>query len=176
MVNVELKKAVKEVLDQLSAVLSQISAEDYCKPVETLNNSTIGQHIRHTLEFFHCLIHGHISGTVNYDNRNHDKSIETDKAQALSSLTMIKKFIDQLSENLVFKLEIDYGIDEDLGNTIDTNFNRELAYNIEHAIHHMAIIKIGINAICPYIALPENFGVANSTVKYHKKQVHTPKS
>jgi len=53
---------------------------------------------------------------------------------------------------------------------IKTNALRELAYNIEHAIHHMAIIKIGINEVSPYILLPSAFGVASSTIRHLKKQ------
>jgi hypothetical protein len=43
---------------------------------------------------------------------------------------------------------------------------RELAYNIEHTIHHMAIIKQSIIEHFTYIDLPEYFGVASSTVRY----------
>lgn len=170
MVNIELKNAVKGVLEQLAAVVGQMSQSDFKKPVSTLNNATVGQHVRHTLEFFTCLLDGHISGVVNYDKRNHDKSIEQDKSQALTSLNSIITFIEKVKENYQFKLEVDYGIDTDLSSSMDTNLNRELAYNIEHAIHHMALIKIGIQAICPQVSLPANFGVANSTVKYNRSQ------
>lgn len=170
MVNIELKNAVKNVLDQLAAVMSQISEKDFKKPIDTLNNATVGQHIRHTLEFFTCLLDGYINGVVNYDKRNHDKGIETDKSQALTTLSGITSFIEKVDENHYFKLEVDYGIDMELTSSIATNFNRELAYNIEHAIHHMALIKIGIQAICPHVDMPANFGVANSTVKYNKSQ------
>ncbi len=168
MVNIELKNAVKSVLDQLSTVITQINEQDFVKPVATLNQATVGQHIRHTLEFFTCLLNGHITDVVNYDKRDHDKSIEQNKAQALATLSNISHFIDKIENNNSFKLEVDYGIDTDLNCVIETNFNRELAYNIEHAVHHMAIIKIGVQAVCPYVEIPANFGVANSTVKYKK--------
>lgn len=170
MVNIELKNAVKNVLDQLAAVVYQISEKDFKKPVDTLNNATVGQHIRHTLEFFTCLLDGYINGTVNYDKRNHDKGMERDKAQAMTTLSSIISFIDKVDENYRFKLQVDYGIEADLTCSIETNFNRELAYNVEHAIHHMALIKIGVQAICPNVEIPANFGVANSTVKYNRSQ------
>jgi hypothetical protein len=52
--------------------------------------------------------------------------------------------------------------------SITTNYFREIAYNLEHTIHHMALIRVGINEVST-IELPENFGVASSTVK-HRKQ------
>ena len=170
MVNIELKNAVKNVLDQLAAVMVQISEKDFKKPVDTLNNATVGQHIRHTLEFFTCLLDGYISGVVNYDKRSHDKGIENNKSQALTTLSGILSFIEKIEKNHRFKLEVDYGLERDLTSSIETNFNRELAYNIEHAIHHMALIKIGIQSICPQVNMPANFGVANSTVKYNNSQ------
>ena len=50
---------------------------------------------------------------------------------------------------------------------IDTNFYREALYNIEHTIHHMALIRVGIKEVSS-ITLPEYFGVAPSTIQ-HKK-------
>jgi hypothetical protein len=52
--------------------------------------------------------------------------------------------------------------------TISTNYYREIAYNLEHTIHHMALIRVGLNEVSG-IQLPDDFGVASSTVK-HRKQ------
>jgi len=49
---------------------------------------------------------------------------------------------------------------------VDTTFNRELLYAIEHTVHHMAIIKIGMLLNYPNVTVPENFGVAESTIQY----------
>ena len=51
---------------------------------------------------------------------------------------------------------------------IETNYYREVAYNLEHTIHHMALIRVGITEIST-IQLPDDFGVASSTVKYRKQ-------
>jgi hypothetical protein len=56
------------------------------------------------------------------------------------------------------------------GLTSQSNIERELMYNIEHTIHHLAIIKIGLNAVAPQIALSEHFGVAPSTIR-HKQNI-----
>ena len=47
-----------------------------------------------------------------------------------------------------------------------SSFYRELSYNIEHAIHHMALLKVAVKQTLTYISLPENFGVASSTIRY----------
>ena len=48
---------------------------------------------------------------------------------------------------------------------IQTNYFRELLYNLEHSIHHQALIKIALYRI-PHIKIPETFGVAPSTLEY----------
>lgn len=156
------------ILSHLDHLLTQITAEDFTKPVKTLDGATIGQHLRHTLEFFYCLQKGVEKGVVNYDKRAHDKKIENNKAVAASTLHSLLDFVRDHDQNEVLKLEVDYDLNVEHFETVETNYRRELVYNIEHAVHHMAIIKIGLREIAPYIALPADFGVASSTLQYNK--------
>jgi len=43
--------------------------------------------------------------------------------------------------------------------------HRELQYNIEHAVHHLAIIKIGVKTLEDSFKLDDNFGIAASTIR-----------
>lgn len=166
-----LHQACANILDQLSHFVEQIKQQDFCKPVKALNQATIGQHVRHTIEFFICLERGCASGKVNYDKRNHDRLIETDKLAALNVLTRIKNFVLMKATNKPLLLEVNYDYSEGSFTTIETNLMRELAYNIEHAIHHMAIIRIGVHDSIDYVSLPADFGVAPSTVRHHETRV-----
>lgn len=163
-----LNKACCNILAQLTDLIHQISEQDFTKPVATLGNSTIGQHLRHTLEFFICLEKGLEAGVINYDKRAHDKLIESDKFLALSTLNRIQEFVLSQSFDRVLKLEAGYDLDKEEFVTIETNFSRELVYNIEHAVHHMAIMKIGIREVAPTITLPHDFGIAASTIRYQE--------
>lgn len=161
----ELTKACSKILNQLADLVTQLNEQDFVKPAETLSNSTIGQHLRHTLEFFLCLQHGFDNGKINYDNRAHDKIMETDKEVALSVINQISNFISVLPDKSL-QLEVGYDLVREDFITIETNSTRELVYNIEHAVHHMAIIKIGVRELAGYVRLPPDFGIAASTVRY----------
>jgi hypothetical protein len=162
----QLSSACTNILHQLSEIIRQLDEKDFARPSATLGQSTIGQHIRHTLEFFLCLEKGFPAGTVNYDRRAHDKLIESDKFIALNSVNRIIDFVTRQKSDQPMKLEVGYQPDSDECLTIDTNYYRELSYNIEHAVHHMAIIKIGLRELAPYVQFPPDFGIAISTVRY----------
>ena len=160
-----LRRACSGILDQLADVVTQMNEHDFARPAETLSNSTIGQHVRHTLEFFLCFENGYSSGVINYDKREHDKLIESDKYIALSAIDRIRYFIATFVEKPL-KLEVGYDLTNEDFVTIETTSTRELVYNIEHAVHHMAIMKIGIREIASYIRLAPDFGIAASTIRY----------
>ncbi len=166
-----LHSACGQILDQLTVVIHQVEDQDFERPATTLSKSTIGQHIRHTLEFFVCLMDGFEQDLVNYDKRPHDKLIESDKYLALSIVGKIRDFVDTHTNDKPMKLEVGYGKADEFV-TVDTNFYRELTYNIEHAVHHMALIKIGVRELAPYVTLPAGFGIAASTIR-HQESITT---
>jgi uncharacterized damage-inducible protein DinB len=166
----QLNQAANNILNQLLGVVDQITESDFCKPSASLNAS-VGQHLRHTLEFFICLEQGFEHGTVNYDKRIHNKVMESDKYVTMNAIRQIQEFINNQQVDKVLKLEVGYLPNSDACVSVDSNYLRELVYNIEHAVHHMAIMKIGIREVADYISLPEDFGIAVSTLRYKEAVV-----
>lgn len=166
----QLSQAASNILKQLSEVVEQITEDDFRKPSDSLN-ATLGQHLRHTLEFFICLEQGYMEGVVNYDKRIHNKAMENDRFLALHAIRQIQEFISGNQGDKMLKLEVGYLPDSEECETITTNYLRELVYNIEHAVHHMAIMKIGIREVADYITLPADFGIAVSTLRYKESVV-----
>jgi uncharacterized damage-inducible protein DinB len=169
----QLKNACLAILGQLTDVIHQMDEKDFCRPSDTLSKSTVGQHLRHTVEFFICLEQGFERGVVNYDKRQHDKLIESDKFIALAAIERIKEFVSTQNADQPLKLEVGYDRDSEDCQTIETNYQRELTYNIEHAVHHMAIMKIGIREVAAYVKLPADFGIAVSTIRYKESGMVT---
>lgn len=163
--NEALLNPVGALLRQMEALLLSITDEQYCKKLRVLSDATLGQHTRHLLEFFIELNAGYATGCVNYDNRKRDYTLEMSR---ISAAEQIRTLILQLDkEDKTLALEADYGKDQECRIQVSTNYRRELVYNLEHMVHHMALIRIGADAQAG-IRLPEDFGVAISTIKYRQ--------
>ena len=150
-------------LDGLILVLNQLSNNEYSKKCEHLSNATIGEHTRHIIEMFQCLQNNYDSGLVNYDKRNRNLKIETDTNFALQKIDEIKENLDRENKKIQLQQIID-------GHEfrIESNYFRELLYNLEHCIHHQALIKVAVLQ-CDKIQIDENFGVARSTIEFRNQ-------
>lgn len=153
-----------EVIAQLSGLLMQITEQQYTQALKQLHGNSVGQHVRHITEFYQCLLKGYVTGTVNYDKRERKLLIETDKEFTIQLLGTIVGKLTLWQDDRTLRLESDYGTEKDW--VIPSSYNRELIYLIEHTIHHLAIIKIGLNEAFPEITVPSDFGVAYSTIRY----------
>lgn len=160
-----LLKSIKHSLDELTNLLDQLSDKEYSKPYGVLSDSSIGEHIRHILEMFQCLENSYDSGILNYDNRERDKSIETKIQFAKQFVLDVKSGLK--SDNKIIYLEQNIN---GLTFRIQSNYYRELLYNLEHCIHHQALIKVALFQ-CDNVVLDKNFGVARSTIEYRKQCV-----
>ena len=108
---------------------------------------------------------GYESGIVNYEKRKRDYLIETDKSFAASLLHKIYSGLNKPDKELILESNYDEHSDEVIA--IKSNYYREVIYNLEHTVHHMALIRVGVTEVSS-IELPEGFGVASSTIKYRK--------
>jgi uncharacterized damage-inducible protein DinB len=158
--------ATHQLFTQLQQLLQGLKKEQYTAKSVLMSGASIGQHIRHIIELYIELQKGYQTGTINYENRKRDYLIETDKDFAFSQLDSILQKLNQ--PNKLLLLNAGFEIDNDNETTIDTNYLRELVYNIEHTVHHMALLRIAVNELTTY-TLPENFGVAISTIKHRVK-------
>lgn len=160
-----LKEAISNVFNQIDNVLHDLSDEEYSTASEILFNATIGQHVRHIIELFIELQKGYETGVVNYEKRKRDYRIETDKYFAAGLLNEIINTVERKDKSLL--LEAGFNSNKEEVIRMNTNYYRELAYNIEHTIHHMALIRVGVNELSSVI-VDDNFGIASATIKYRE--------
>ena len=164
-----LKTVAIEILGQLQLFAKEITNDEFSQPLTILRGKTIGKHLRHVLEFFDLLLLGVNNGVVEYDKRAHDTLLETDVTQAQHKLAALSAGLAKLpTEEKALVLRSTYGGEEGATVEMSSSLKRELAYNIEHAVHHMAIIKVAINHELPHVEVAENFGLAYSTIRHEQ--------
>ncbi|VXC16072.1 conserved hypothetical protein [Flavobacterium sp. 9AF] len=160
-----LVSAIQKNFGEIITLLDQLDNQKYtfCNP--ELSNATIGEHTRHIIELYQCLLENYELGIVNYDKRKRNLSIQNSIEEAKKAIAAIIDNIHLPNKNLT----LEDGIQK-ANFSIPTNYFRELLYNLEHSIHHQALIKV---AVLKYkeIILAENFGIAKSTIEYKSQCV-----
>ncbi len=150
------------VLNDAKFFLQRLNAADYAQPITIMSDSTIGQHTRHFIEFYQCLLQQAQTGTINYCLRKRDLNIEKNPSVAIAVIDSILLNLDKLN----LESPVILHTSKEGGECIQSTLGRELHYNVEHCIHHLALIKIGLKIIIPAMPLPEHFGVAPSTIQH----------
>jgi hypothetical protein len=112
---------------------------------------------------FQCLENQYEIGIVNYDKRERNKQIQTDTLFAIDQISTIQNNLDKPNKEIQLQQIID---EQEI--LIQSNYYRELLYNLEHCVHHQALIKVAI-LVANTITVDANFGVARSTIEYRNK-------
>lgn len=162
----KLQDVTIEILGQLIEMTDQFSQEEYTRPLDLLSNNSVGRHLRHILEFYDLAVRAGNTGKLNYDKRDRNLALENTPREAVSKMKELIVLMRLMKEDLVLKLEASYSPDSKNDVKITTTFYRELLYNVEHAVHHMAIMAIAVKVDFRHIRLSENFGIAYSTVQH----------
>jgi hypothetical protein len=153
-----------EALSSLIHVLLQLPGQgNYAAPCTALSNATIGQHTRHIIELYQCLLAGYSLGEVNYDDRKRNSLYENDITAAVDAIKEIRLSLEQPDKAVNVFCNTDDSVI-----CIQSNYYREVLYNLEHCIHHQALIKVALLNIQD-IQIAEGFGVAPSTLQYRQQ-------
>ncbi|MEM6764195.1 MAG: DinB family protein [Bacteroidota bacterium] len=163
-------QACTATLSQTHFYLEKLDPEQYADKLTIFSGSSIGQHTRHVIEFYQCLLHQLPQGVINYDKRIREKKIETDPTFTSEVVDGLLVELRSLSPDQNLILETRLTAEEDSYSLVPTSLERELIYNLEHTIHHMAVVRIGLLYLQPQLEIPADFGFAPSTINYQMKQ------
>lgn len=161
-----MKNVLCELLDKIAFVSQQLKPDEFSEPLPVLMDNSIGKHVRHILDLMECLCVSIDSGEINYDERKRDELIENLPESTLLKINQLKNKIPHL--NSIAKIRMKQRV-SDVEVELESQTDREILYNIEHSVHHLAIIRIGIAHHFPHIIFPDNFGIAYSTVQYREE-------
>jgi hypothetical protein len=154
-----------EVFQQTIDVIQQLSNQQYAGTLHLLEGKSIGEHVRHIISFYDCLISASNGGMLSYDLRSRDTLTAQSTQLAIAELNRILTELQHLPD-VSFQLQ---------GRCIEsynhsTHLEREMLYLLEHSIHHLALIKLVMISLNWPIQFPEHFGVAYSTPKNGQPQ------
>ena len=158
-----------EKLIEVRELLIQISSDLYTKPLSILDGSTIGGHVRHILEFVDCVRKGSENGIISFDDRERSILIETNREIAKQSIEDLIIYLGSIKEDGDLLLKANYSSESDDSMFISTSLYRELAYTLDHTVHHLAIVKIALSQEELDFELGSGFGVAPSTIRFRKE-------
>ena len=150
------------LLLQTEELLAQLSDDDLAAPRGLLFGSSIGQHLRHIIEYYGLLLSQHPPGVTNYDKRQRDRRIETDVAHARDSIGRCVGLMSMLRADGPLVLESELPGD-DAAVRQNTSLLRELTYVADHCVHHLAMVRIIVEQDLPHVCFPEELGVAAAT-------------
>ncbi len=161
--------AARQVLMQGRELLAALDSETYRRKAAP-ERSSIGDHYRHILDHFSCLLAGLPERSVDYDARERDTRIAEDLEFAAwmteSLLGQMDDFSrgsnDVLAEPLRVTYSVGYGTNGP--DTMTSTVGREIAFSVSHAVHHFAIVRLIAETFGT--KLPADFGVAPSTLNH----------
>ena len=152
-----------EILNQVKSLILNLNDEQFTTPNPVFSGSSLGQHFRHLIEFYIEIEKGLNLKEICYDRRVRDLNIESNRSYAIDTINRIESFLATITSDVSLTFLANYTTEEAQQEQISSSLYRELAYGLEHTIHHLAIIKIGLVSIG--IPVDENLGVAPSTVR-----------
>lgn len=157
-------------IGQLVELLDKMPGELYRQCFGDRKQHVIGKHVRHIIDHYTALLHStsDAGDVLDYEKRNRDLSLETDRRAAGNRLSEIAESLHQrFAQACSTELCMHHNSDGEQ-QSVKTSVNRELVFLASHTIHHMAII--GLLAEQAGLEVRADFGVHPSTLRYLEKQ------
>jgi uncharacterized damage-inducible protein DinB len=150
------------LLSALRAWALRLAPADYTRRPERLA-STVGQHLRHSLDHVQALVAGVASGCACYDQRQRGTADELDRDRAVARIDALLPAVRALAD-----LPADQAVAVELlinpaqgARCYPSCLGRELAFVLTHAIHHNALM--GAIVVDWGYAMPPTLSTAPAT-------------
>lgn len=156
------------LLRQARELLDRVTDPTYSRPAHPASPASAGAHLRHVLDHYQAFLSGWGQGWIDYDARERDPRIESDREAATLALARVSRALGDLSPEILHR-PVQVRLDTDpTGSEAPTwcasSVDRELAFLVSHTVHHFALMAVAVrlHGVDPG---PE-FGFAPSTLRY----------
>ena len=164
-----MKTYCKKNLIEIKELIKKLNTKVYTQKLRSLSEASLGQHVRHILEFYICLLNGLTPKIIIYDNRARNLLLETDINYACDSIDRTCKQLENIPEDVPLTVKGNYSSKDDLSVIQSTSLLRELAFCLDHSTHHQALIKIGLRELNLFDLIRSDFGVSSATIRHKIK-------
>lgn len=148
-------------------LLETIDSRTYCQPLAIFNGSTLGQHFRHIFDFYHCLVRDSASGVIDYAARERRMAVENDPQIARQAFESLLDPLPALEEGKPLTVWGDFSHHPSVERPkYQSSVGRELMFAYDHALHHLAIIRMGLQLVFPQYCPEDDLGLSPATIKY----------
>lgn len=160
-----------DCLGQGLALLESLTDEEYVATYPPACMSTIGAHMRHILDHYWCFVAGLETGCVDYDARERDVRLETERVAMIGGLRAAIARLDDigaLDSDRDLAVRMDCGVPGEAETWTRSTVARELQFLLSHTVHHYALVAIRLRLAGREPA--PGFGVSPSTLRYRGNQ------
>lgn len=166
----KLVRSNKGYLDQAARLIESLDDVSYVSTDAQFYSSGIGDHLRHIVEHYQLFLLEVHSDLIDYDARNRDERLSSDRSFALSAIREVQSGLDEISPSAKrITIKMMSAAETELnGSPCESSVSRELLYLQAHTIHHFALIATILKL--QGVDLHPDFGVAPSTLKHRQTQ------
>ena len=153
------------LLRQGVGLLAELEDELYARSEPELGGSGVGVHFRHCIDFYARLLEGLPAGRIDYDLREREARLETDRGLALRRLGELIADLRQLEDgepSAPVRVRAECADPDSDG--APSSLERELQALLSHTVHHFSLVAVALRLAGR--KPPENFGVALSTLNH----------
>ena len=154
--------ALRDHLETLRDLVAPLPQEFYTS-APACGSGPIGAHVRHCLDHARALLTSGSAHALSYDTRLRGTAVETEVRAAVGEIKRLHLALDDLNDVDLDRPMLLHSMTRRDGSQVSvmTTFGRELAFVVQHTIHHCAIISLLLEQIGQKV--PAGFGYAPST-------------
>lgn len=167
-----------ETLESGAAIFNDLTDAQYTQILSPYFSASIGKHFRHILDHYFCFFAGLEKGHINYDHRDRNPAIETQRLYTRQKISELTGQLRELARQLIhlpenasqrpLQVSLASSPNRSCNAPATSSLSRELTFLQGHTTHHYALISTQLKLMeCP---VDENFGVAASTQIYNRQQ------
>ncbi len=160
------RTSLVQVLEQIHELVTSLSQWQFVRTPVGPVHSTIGSHVRHSIDHVHAWLKALATDCLDYDDRQRATDVELQRDIALAVLQLLIEQVrgislDDARKPWTMQAQVTEG---GPSLSMQTTALRELVFVLSHTIHHNALI--GVMARVHGVALPPGFGYAPATLTY----------